>query len=72
MTIYSPTAHTAFEKADRARRRARQAHDEKVEIIIALAILRARRSRSIDSITVQALRVNATPRDRAHAIAKMD
>lgn len=57
---------------DRALRRARDAHAVKIKIAVAIAIIQNQQACAIGSTAVRALRVGATPRDRAHAVAKME
>ena len=70
--IHAPCSFAAFEMPDRALRRARDAHAVKVKVTVAIAIIKNQRARAIGSTAVQALHVGAAPRDRAHAIAKME
>jgi len=70
--IHAPRTFTAFATPDRALRRARAAHAVKVKIAVAIAIIKNEQARAVGSTAVRALRVGATPRDRAHAIAKME
>ena len=70
--IHTPRSFAAFEMPDRALRRARDAHAVKVKVAVAIAIIKNQRARAIGSTAIQALRVGAAARDRAHAIAKME
>jgi hypothetical protein len=67
--IHTSRTFSAFGMPDRALRRARDAHAVKVKIAIAIALIK---TRAIGSTAIRALRVGATPRERAHAIAKME